>query len=301
MEHRINDYKKAAKVHNSIRQKLYQFVKPGIKLLDICEFIESNIRTELPNEINSGIAFPVGVNLNNVAAHWSPQSNDTTVLGDDDVLKIDYGTHVNGNIIDSAFTYTHNTHKYESLISASREATNTVLKNVGVDSRIGELGAIAEEVVCSYEMDIYGRTIPLKPINNITGHSITQWNIHGGKLIPNIRNNNKTLIENNDILAIEVYVTTGSGSVCVDGDVSHFMLKTKPPNDNSIMLGSLYEQFRTLPFCQRYMNEPTNMSNYTDAIQSYPPLVELLDNSYISQTEHTIHINEYGNDIFSVD
>jgi methionine aminopeptidase len=40
-----------------------------------------------------------------------------------DVLKVDFGTHINGRIIDSAFTV-HFDHKYDNLIEAVQEATN---------------------------------------------------------------------------------------------------------------------------------------------------------------------------------
>lgn len=42
--------------------------------------------------------------MNNVAAHFSPNPGDTTVLTYDDVMKVDFGTHINGRIIDTAFT-----------------------------------------------------------------------------------------------------------------------------------------------------------------------------------------------------
>lgn len=32
-----------------------------------------------------------------VAAHWTPNSGDKTVLQYDDVMKLDFGTHIDGN------------------------------------------------------------------------------------------------------------------------------------------------------------------------------------------------------------
>lgn len=290
MEHRLTRFRSAAKVHRDIRYELQSYIKPGRKLIDICEFIESRIRKGLRGEVNDGIAFPVGVSMNHIAAHWTPYtSNDTTVLGTDDVLKVDYGTHVDGNIIDSAFTYAYDTGKYQPLIDASKEAVDAILNNIGVDSRIGELGGLAEEVVSSYEIILGNRLLPLKPINNIAGHSINQWKIHGGKYIQGIRNNSTTFIEDNDVLAIEIYVTTGCGMTIPEGSPSHFMVADGVDNEYS-------RKFRTLPFCQRYVDG--HLDSHDDLI-SFPPLVEPLEHSYISQTEHTIHINETGNEIFS--
>ena len=46
--------------------------------------------------LDAGLAFPTGCSLNNCAAHYTPNAGDTTVLKQDDVCKIDFGTHING-------------------------------------------------------------------------------------------------------------------------------------------------------------------------------------------------------------
>lgn len=44
----------------------------------------------------AGIAFPTGCSLNWVAAHWTPNGGDKTVLAYDDVMKLDFGTQARG-------------------------------------------------------------------------------------------------------------------------------------------------------------------------------------------------------------
>jgi methionyl aminopeptidase len=48
------------------------------------------------NGFKAGIGFPTGCSLNHVAAHYTPNPGDNTVLQYNDVMKIDIGTHVNG-------------------------------------------------------------------------------------------------------------------------------------------------------------------------------------------------------------
>ena len=48
------------------------------------------------NGLEAGLAFPTGVSLNHCAAHYTPNAGDTTVLQYDDVMKVDFGTHING-------------------------------------------------------------------------------------------------------------------------------------------------------------------------------------------------------------
>lgn len=311
METRLNNYRNAASVHKNIRLLLKDYIKPGIKLIDICEFIENNIRNSLSNEVNNGIAFPVGVSLNNIAAHWTPQKNDTTVLTENDVLKVDFGTHIDGNIIDSAFTYAYDD-KFNPLKEASKEAVYNVIKNIGVGSRISELGGIASEIVNSYEIELENKLIPLKPINNIYGHSIEQWKIHGNKYIYPLKTNNTGVIEENDVLAIEIYVSTGCGTTIMDSNSNHFMLKEKYNSSNlklkksRELLNYIKSNFKTLAFTQRYFNDIKSVDIglkelfNNQIINSYPPLVEPLDNSYISQFEHTIHVSEKNTENFSL-
>lgn len=79
------------------------------------------------NGLKSGIAFPTGCSINNVAAHYTPNPGDNTVLGYDDVCKIDFGTHINGRIIDTAFTVAFNP-VYDKLLEAVKDATNTGIR-----------------------------------------------------------------------------------------------------------------------------------------------------------------------------
>ena len=53
-----------------------------------------------PPSFKAGIAFPTGCSINHVAAHYTPNSGDKTVLQYGDVCKFDFGTHVNGRIVD---------------------------------------------------------------------------------------------------------------------------------------------------------------------------------------------------------
>uniref|UniRef100_A0A452E8R5 Peptidase M24 domain-containing protein n=1 Tax=Capra hircus TaxID=9925 RepID=A0A452E8R5_CAPHI len=109
------------------------------------------------NGLNAGLAFPTGCSLNNCAAHYTPNAGDTTVLQYDDICKIDFGTHISGRIIDCAFTVTFNP-KYDTLLKAVKDATNTGIKCAGIDVRLCDVGEAIQEVMESYEVEIDGKT-----------------------------------------------------------------------------------------------------------------------------------------------
>ncbi|KAK4387855.1 Methionine aminopeptidase 2B [Sesamum angolense] len=126
-------------------------------MTDLCETLENTVRKLISeNGLQAGIAFPTGCSLNWVAAHWTPNTGDKTVLQYDDVMKLDFGTHIDGRIVDCAFTVAFNP-MFNPLLEASREATNTGIKEAGIDVRLCDVGAAIQEVMESYEVEINGK------------------------------------------------------------------------------------------------------------------------------------------------
>lgn len=136
--------------------------------------------------LEAGLAFPTGCSLNNCAAHYTPNGGDETVLNYDDVCKIDFGVHVNGRIVDCAFTLSFD-EKYNNLLKAVKEATNTGIKTAGIDVRLCDIGEAIQEVMESYELELNGKTYPIKCVRNLNGHVISQYRIHGGKTVPIVK------------------------------------------------------------------------------------------------------------------
>lgn len=92
----------AAECHRQVRHYAQSIIQPGIKLSDMCEQIEeTNRRLVKENGLQAGIGFPTGCSLNHVAAHYTPNGGDDTVLQYGDVMKVDFGTQIEGRIIDS--------------------------------------------------------------------------------------------------------------------------------------------------------------------------------------------------------
>lgn len=152
IEHKLFDLRKSAEVHRQVRQYAQSIARPGIKLVDFCKNLESCLQYVIEgNGLKAGQAFPTGCSLNHVAAHYTPNYGDDTVLGYDDVCKLDFGTHINGYLIDSAFTIAFNP-VYENLLKAAQDATNAGIKAAGIDARLGEVGADIQEAMESYEV-----------------------------------------------------------------------------------------------------------------------------------------------------
>uniref|UniRef100_A0A672Q3R0 Methionyl aminopeptidase 2 n=1 Tax=Sinocyclocheilus grahami TaxID=75366 RepID=A0A672Q3R0_SINGR len=212
--------------------------------------------------LNAGLAFPTGCSLNNCAAHYTPNAGDTTVLQYDDVCKIDFGTHINGRIIDGAFTVTFNP-KYDRLLEAC----------AGIDIRLCDVGESIQEVMESYE-NKYILTASLLIF------------IH---------------IQEGEVYAIETLGSTGKGVVHDDLDCSHYMknfdvghVPIRLPRAKHL-LNVVNENFGTLAFCRRWLDRLgeskylMTLKNLCDLgiIDPYPPLCDA-KGSYTAQFEHTI-------------
>lgn len=131
----LSDYRQAAEIHRQVRQYVQRdVIKPGVRMSVIAEEIDAGVRTlcghqglESGDPLIAGLAFPTGLSVNHVAAHWTPNpGGPDPVLDSKDVISVDFGVHVNGRIVDSAFTVAHDP-TYDNLLDAVKAATNTGL------------------------------------------------------------------------------------------------------------------------------------------------------------------------------
>ncbi|THV01412.1 peptidase M24A, methionine aminopeptidase [Dendrothele bispora CBS 962.96] len=293
--------RRAAEVHRLVRQHARKHIRPGMTMTEIAENIEDGTRALVEeNGLDAGVGFPTGLSLNNCAAHYTPNAGDKTILKDGDVLKVDIGVQVKGRICDSAFTLTFD-HTYDTLLEAVQAATNTGVREAGIDVRLGELAGLIQETMESYEVEVGGKMIPVKPIGNLSGHSISLYQIHGGKSVNLVRNDDPTKMEEGEYFAIETFGSTGRGYVIESGECSHYARKVDAPHvplrltSAKSLLNTINKNFGTIPFCRRYLDR-IGESKYLLAlnhlvsqgiVEDYPPLCDELG-AMTAQFEHTI-------------
>ncbi|GBF94970.1 methionine aminopeptidase 2B [Raphidocelis subcapitata] len=308
----VNDVRQAAEVHRQVRAHIQKIVKPGLPLIEMCETLENSVRALIEERgLDAGIAFPTGCSLNWVAAHYTPNGGDKTVLQYDDVMKLDFGTQIGGRIIDSAFTVAFNP-RYDPLLKAVGEATNTGIKEAGIDVRLCDVGAAIQEVMESHEVELDGKTFQVKSIRNLNGHSIGPYQIHAGKSVPIVRGGEATKMEEGEFFAIETFGSTGKGYVHEDLECSHYMknfdaghVPLRLPAARKL-LSTIDKNFGTLAFCRRFLDRLGEskylmaLKNLCDAgvVDPYPPLCDQRG-SYVAQYEHTIYLGPTRKEVLS--
>jgi methionyl aminopeptidase len=296
-----NEFRTAAEVHRQTRKYMQKYIEPGKTMIDICETLE-NMNRKLIKEsgLAAGLAFPTGVSINHCAAHYTPNAGDPTVLQYDDVLKVDFGTHINGRIIDCAFTMTFNP-KYDKLVAAVKDATNTGIREAGIDVRLCDVGEAIQEVMESYEVELDGKTYQVKSIRNLNGHSIGPYRIHAGKTVPIVKGGEQIKMEENEYYAIETFGSTGKGYVHDDMECSHYMKNFDVGHvplrmsRSKHLLNVINQNFSTLAFCRRWLDRLGEtkylmaLKNLCDVgiVDPYPPLCDI-KGCYTAQFEHTV-------------
>ncbi|KAG5860237.1 methionine aminopeptidase 2 [Encephalitozoon hellem] len=309
----LQDARRAAEAHRRARYKVQSIIKPGMTLLEIVKSIEDSTRILLSGERNNGIGFPAGMSMNSCAAHYSVNPGEKDIiLTENDVLKIDFGTHSNGRIMDSAFTIAFK-EEFEPLLMAAKEGTETGIRSLGIDARVCDIGRDINEVISSYEMEVDGKKWAIRPVSDLHGHSISQFKIHGGISIPAVNNRDPTRITGDTFYAVETFATTGEGFINDRSPCSHFMINThksrKLYNKDLIKVYEFVrDSFGTLPFSPRHLDyynlvegsalKSVNLLTMMGLFTPYPPLNDI-DGSKVAQFEHTVYLSESGKEILT--
>jgi len=301
---RMTAVREAAEIHRQVRQDAQRMVQPGMDLTDICNYLEGCNRRLLGFNKETPLArcwgFPTGCSLNECAAHYTPNPGDKVILKKTDLMKIDFGVQINGYIIDCAWTMSFDP-MHDTIMKAVKDATNTGIKNMGIDARLGDVGAAIQEAMESYSCNYDGKEYPVKCVENLSGHSIGRYKIHAENTVPIVKSDDNTRMKEGEMYAIETFGTTGNGWVEDRGECSHFMRDwdvdrvTLRDTKAKKLLGFISKRFDTLAFCRRWLAEEYDPKHLmalkrlcdSGVIREYPPLCDI-PGCYTAQYEHTI-------------
>lgn len=284
-------YKKAGQIHFEARKLAEPLIKVGAKVVDICDAIENFIL-----EKGGGLAFPVNVSRNEIAAHYTASGpNDTTTILEGDIVKVDIGVHVEGYVADGAFTVAFN-EDLEKLVEASKAALEAVIGIIRPNRETHKLGAVAEAAI---------KSNGYRPVRDLSGHILDQWELHGNKIIPAVTLPAGEKIEEGEVYAIEFFATTGTGSV---HDLPPTYIYNLVPVRRPIrskgarqIVREVSNKYKTLPFARRWLlrdlkggvllgfRELTRIG----LLHEFHPLAEK-KGIFISQAEDTVIIEHDG-------
>jgi methionyl aminopeptidase len=292
-------YLKAGKIAAEVRERARKRYHVGSTLFEICESVEAQIRS-----MNAQPAFPVNTSINEIAAHYTAEPSDATVVQEADVLKIDIGVHIDGYIADTALTVCYDP-QYEALVRSADTALGEAVRVARANTKASDIGKVIETTITKSGF---------RPIQNLSGHSLQQYTIHAGKSIPNIwtRGSSFELLPN-EAYAIEPFVTTRDGQgVVYEGRTKNIfgIISRKPVKDKEAddLLQVIWSRYKTLPFALRWLTDKydekdlrrlVDMLVRKKNVHAYPILVEG-HNKIVVQAEHTLIPTESGVEIITL-
>ncbi|VVB77205.1 Methionine aminopeptidase [uncultured archaeon] len=280
---------KAGKVSFDALQYAKGLVRPDASLLEVSRKIEEFIKGK-----GMRFAFPVNLSINEQAAHYAPLANDETCFTENDVVKVDLGARLDDAAGDCALTVDL-TGRYAKLVDATEEALEAALSTVKAGRPLNEIGRAAESVAKKHGFN---------PIRNLGGHGIEEGELHASIFVPNYDNGDTTVLLDGQVVAIEVFLTTGAGYV-VDTDQLQIFQKIGPASprseDTRDVAAFIDDNFGTYPFAMRWLSErfgsefkirrALNELAGLGALETYPTLVEKT-NGIVAQAEKEVIVGK---------
>ncbi len=282
------NYIKAGRISAEALEYGKSLIKKGNSLFDATEKIEKKIY-----ELGGKPAFPVQISCNEIAAHFCVTEEDKDLIFEEQVVSLDLGVHVDGAIGDNAYTIDLSGN-YSDLVKAAQEALKEALKIINVGTELREVGKIINNTIKSYGYN---------PVRNLSGHGLDLYNIHTEPTIPNIDNNDKTILKKGMAFAVEPFATTGSGVVAEKGHATVFMVEHPKPVRSPITREVLKEiaTYEGMPFAEWWLTRKFGAKakfalrelKQLGIIHQFPPLVEV-SKGIVTQAEHSMLIDDEG-------
>ena len=288
----VEDYLNAGKIAGEVRENVRKKNWIGSTLEDICEYAESEIIKR-----GAKCAFPVNTSVNEVAAHYTAEPNDSKTVSDTDLVKIDLGAQINGYIADTAVTVNYDP-EYDSLVQTAEDALQKAMSMIKVGVNAKDVGRSIQKTITD---------MGFKPIANLSGHSLDQYTIHAGKTVPNTWTISSFSFSDNEAFACEPFVTTKNGLGYVrNGKIKNIyaLVARKKTKDEEAdrLLEYIWNNFNMLPFALRWLvkeweeKEARELLDFLvkkKAVHAYAILVEA-NGQRVSQAEHTFIPTQTG-------
>lgn len=290
----LENWKKAGKIAAQAREYAKELVKEGAIIREVCDKIDAKIY-----ELGGEPAWPTQVALNSVAAHWTPDHDDDRAFKDE-VVCVDIGAHIDGCIGDNAFSVDLSG-KHENLILAAKAALEAASKIIGPGVKLKEIGKAIETAIKKHGA---------VPVKNLSGHGITEWDIHDAPSIPNYENDDETELEPDTVIAIEPFATDGIGFVEEMEQGNLYSIEdTKPVRSQYAREIMRYceEEYGTMVFCHRWLVKKFGLGKANLGVRElvragnfhvYPPLVERVQGK-VAQFENTFLITKEGAELLT--
>ncbi len=263
-------------------------IKPDMTLLEIASNIEDFIAQR-----GCSYAFPTNLSLNEQAAHYTPAYNDKKVVKRGDILKVDLGARNGDCITDCAITLNVG-NEPDKMIETCDKALDAAISKVRAGTKMHEIGMTVEDIATAGGFN---------PIKNLGGHGVAKGELHAEIFIPNYDNDDDTELEEGQVIAVEVFITTGKGYVEEGEEIQIFQKAQGMPRMREMRQIAQFidENYKTYPFAFRWLMKQfdsefrikatLNELLRSGALETFPVLVDD-SKGLVAQSERTVLVEK---------
>lgn len=291
-EEAFRKLRESGRILRETREELKGFIRENMPIIKVCEKAEELIRSK-----GAKPAFPCNVSINEIAAHYTSPPGDKRTIPENSLVKVDIGAHVDGYVTDTAVTVCFN-HELRDMVETAEQALKKAIEIIQPNMSTSKIGAVIEQAV---------KSRGYRPVSNLTGHQVGRYLVHAGTSLPNVAHISLTKVRLGEAYAVEPFVTVqnAAGKVEESSEVTIFRFVKQKPLKNPYakkLLTYIEENFRTLPFAERWLQGIVPQEHYQEAfrellvskaVMGYPVFVEV-SGKPVAQAEHTVLLVEDG-------
>lgn len=297
----LEKYKSAGKVVSTVLDNVINKMVPGVDIFHICEAADKEIVSELSKMFKNikykGIVFPTCISLNNIAGHYRPLTSGECVVKNGDIAKIELGAHIDGFPAPICYTMVVNGDNSEKIngkkamaVRGVIEASREVFQLMRPEKTNTDIIKCLEKIAEKYNLSLPISSDPgIAP--GVMTYQVSQYVLDGHNddddeyvhaMILNRDNNEldftmrETPIEENDVYAVDIMMTTGNGRLNRVNDTRIFKRNLNSFHNLKIKSSkSTLAEFKREPF-------PQNMSTKLNPRFKFG-LKECLDNYLLTE------------------
>jgi len=301
----VTKYKTAAEIANKVMEQVVKECVADKKIVDICILGDKLITDMTTNvyktgKMEKGVAFPTCISVNEAAGHFSPLSEDTSLLKNGDLVKIDLGVHIDGflaliahTVIVAVSPETPTAGRKADVIAAAYYAAECAHRLIKPGKKNTDVTEAIAKCAAQFKCN---------PLEGVLSHQMKRFVIDGNKVIINKTNLEHKVdefeFEEGEVYAVDIVMSTGEGKAketelrttifkrSVD---QNYLLKMKA---SRYVFNEINTRFPTLPFTLRALDEKRARLGITeclkhDLVSPYPVLHEK-EGEFIAQLKFTV-------------
>merc|ERR1711907_91580 len=316
-------YRLSAEIANRTLKSIAAKCTEGTSILELCCLGDDLITEECSKVHNKGkakvgakdkgVAFPTCISVNEIAGHNSAQPGDDAVLAEGDLVKIDLAVHIDGWIAAVAHTVMVGdpaapiSGRKGDVVMAAAVAAEAALDAIKPGVKNTAITPIFQKAAEAYGVNV---------VEGVLSHQTKRFVIDGNKVIlskavPGEQTVDEEEFELNDVIVIDVLMSTGDGKPMEKDEKKQTVYKRAVDQQYNLKMKVSREIFSkitsmhpTLPFSLReYMSEDAGGSGRArlgmkeclehDLFHTYPVLEEK-EGEFVAQFKFCVMLTEEG-------